>query len=58
MIQSRSILSLKWEALRGKKNEKLLSEKKKRLKLKNHKNKFTFDLNNEHPKLLVFTHSM
>lgn len=27
----------------------------KRLKLKNHKNKFTFDLHNEHPELLVFT---
>jgi hypothetical protein len=43
----------------GKEKRKIVErEEKKRLKLKNHKNKFTFDLNNEHPKLLVFTHSM
>lgn len=37
----------------GEWKEKSLNEK--RLKLKNHKNKFTFDLHNEHPELLVFT---
>lgn len=56
MIQSSLPSILHYERGEGEGKQISRSLNEKRLKLKNHKNKFTFDLHNEHPELLVFTH--